>query len=138
MPRFGCRCGHSIPLHAIPCEHEARLVWDADRLRWDELQLEQWTQLFDARDRGAQDEWLRGFYGPPARVFDSITGREDPPGDRAATPLPYALFDIARVTDTFSRNVVRCPECARLYIQRGHRENGYDCYRLEPDPQPDD
>jgi hypothetical protein len=132
MPRFRCRCGHSIPLHSIPCPHEAQLIWDVDHDLWNDLRREQWSALLEAKARGLYETWVQEFYGPPVKVVDNLTGRALSPTDPTSFPLIDILDDISTSTNTVTRAVVRCPECHRLYVQREHDQNEYDCYKPEP------
>ena len=116
MPRFGCRCGHTISLVAAPSTHEANLIFDLD---FDELCKRRTAAIdaFLAAVRGGRrDQWITEFYGRPSlgisdgSIIDDIITRED----------------------QFSLLIVVCPTCGRLYRQRKHGENEYDCYLPEP------
>ena len=129
MPKFGCRCGHSIPLHAMPCEHEALLTWDHDREAHGTATVERWRELLRLRTSEERDAWARRFYGSRFHVADAL----DEPGVLGVESLDLSIVlqDIEDRSDTFSRAVVRCPECSRLYVERSHRSNEYDCYAPE-------
>jgi hypothetical protein len=126
MPRFGCECGHSIPLHAIPCPHEATLVWDVDQDELRERRREQWTAALEAHARGELAQWTQSFLGRPQR-----SGADASSADPA--PLVRVLADVEWRLDRFSRRVVRCPECGRLWVQREHGGNEYVSYKPESD-----
>ncbi len=85
----------------------------------------------EAHANGNSARWVREFYGPQAPTIDNLTGHELPPVDPASFPLTDALEDIETKVDTATRAVVRCPECGRLYVQREHGKNEYDCYKPE-------
>jgi hypothetical protein len=123
MPRFGCRCGYSIALHAVPCKHEATLVWDVDQEKLDRRRREQWTAALEAHARGEFHLWMQSFLGKslPSRATSS-TGVEQ---------LVEALEDVEPRVDHVSRGVVHCPECGRLYVQSEHGKNEYVCYQLD-------
>ena len=117
MPKFGCRCGHTISLVVSPSLHEASLIFDPD---FDEL-CNRRTAAVDAFlaavRNGKRDEWVTEFYGrPPFGISDGSI-----------------IDDIITREDEFSLLIVICPECGRLYRQRKHGENEYDCYIPEPD-----
>ncbi|TWU50685.1 hypothetical protein Poly51_39780 [Rubripirellula tenax] len=112
MPKFGCRCGHTISLVSVPSPHEANLIFDPE---FDEL-CNRRTAAIDAflaavRD-GKRDLWITEFYRRPP--FDISDGS--------------IIDDIITREDDFSLAIVVCPECGRLYRQRKHGENEYDCY----------
>ena len=119
MPKFGCRCGHTISLVASPSPHEASLIFDRD---FDDL-CNRRTAAVDAflaavRD-GKRDLWITEFYG--RRPFEISDGS--------------IIDDIITHEDDFSLAIVVCPECGRLYRQRKHGENEYDCYIPESDDE---
>ena len=122
MPWFACRCGHSISLHAAPCPHEATLLWDADREHLDRLRREQWRHALEAYARGELLLWMRSSFGE-ARTEAPSSGPD---------LLVDGLDDVEALVDRFSRSVVRCPECGRLYVQSEYGNNEYVCYKPEP------
>lgn len=91
--------------------------------------------MLAAHARGDYAQWVRDFYGPGAVGTDALTGRKLPPVDPASFSVTEVLEDIENREDAVSRGVVRCPECGRLYVQREHGKNEYDCYTPEPQEQ---
>jgi hypothetical protein len=118
MPSFSCACGHRVLLHSIPNPYEACLVWDVDAEHLDEARRALWKDAIRAQDTGDYTELYTRLY----RV-----------GYAPAAPpsLDELLARCDMVVDDVSRLVVCCPECHRLYVQRGHGENVYDAYTRE-------
>ena len=119
MPKFGCRCGHTISLVAAPSPHEASLISDPD---FDEL-CNRRTAAVDAFlaavRNGKRDDWVTDFYGRPP--FDISDGS--------------VIDDIITREDVFSLQITNCPECGRLYRQRKQGVNEWDCFVPEPAPE---
>ena len=118
MPKFGCWCGHSISLHAIPCPNDGTIIWDADKLESLNEVCETVLGFFEACRKSSREAWLAAAGWPrPGEVDDDLVVR-------------HLLSKMYRRGST----VVRCPECGRIYIEPPSGTNSWACFA--PDTQP--
>lgn len=105
------------------------LTWDPDREAHSTATVNGWRELLGLRTSQERDAWAHRFYGSRFHVADA----PDEPAVQGVASLERAIVlqDIEDRADVFSRAVVRCPECGRLYVERSHRSNEYDCYAPE-------
>ena len=116
MLKFGCRCGYTISLVASPSPHEASLIFAPDFDKLSNKRAAAIDAFLEAVREGKRNEWITEFYGWPQ--FGISDGS--------------IIDDIITQEDVFSLSIVICPECGRLYRQRQHGVNEYECYLSEP------
>ena len=119
MPKFSCHCGFVIPLSNVPSPHEASLISDADAEELCDVRTERIASFLDACRDDGRNQWIKCYL--KHTLYDSSDAS--------------IIEEIVANSDSFSRGVIVCPKCGRLYVQHVQSENTWDCYAPEPDSQ---
>lgn len=118
MSKFLCHCGNIISTVAIPNPFEGELKWDMDV----ENEVDERTkdlQSFLAAQENVQDrDWIKNYFGD--QYAESY-----PNGISVAD----AIEDIySRAANKIRREVLRCAECERIYLQKEPSVDEWICY----------
>jgi hypothetical protein len=115
MSTFNCTCGKSLNLISYPTSHEGNFLSDKDREKWKKNYIEK-IQSFLKLPEPEKAEFIQKFYN--STTLDDIKAAD-------------VIDDILDRTDTYSRAVVLCDNCNRIYIQDTQGSPDYSCYMLE-------
>ncbi len=108
MSQLGCPCGNTVKDNVVPCPTEGRLLRDEDGEGFELAMCREIVALFDARDSGRRDEWVRTALGEQ---------------------YPVEVDDAGVVSDLMSKHILaldlavsECSSCGRLFVQRENFE----------------
>lgn len=106
-----------VSLVNVPSPHEASLISDADEDELCNIRTERIASFLAACREGGRNAWIKCYL--KHTMYDSSDAS--------------IIEEIVANADSFSRGVITCPQCGRLYLQRKQSENEWDCFAPEPD-----
>ncbi len=119
MRTFSCRCGSEIEI-VPPSPHAGYVVLDSDVDLSIDNRVESIRSFLNAVRDGLREHWLANFYG------------KDAPRSRLADKDDADVIeDILSKHDSWTRHMIRCPICGRIYIQRQPGVEYFRCYEEE-------
>ncbi|KAA1257026.1 hypothetical protein LF1_56640 [Rubripirellula obstinata] len=114
MSKMRCSCGHAISDSNCPCPTEASVIGDVAYDMFDDLFTKRVDLFLDAVREGRRRQWIDAEL--TSQYPDQCTD-----GDVISTLLSSCLMD-------HCLSLAECPQCGRLWIQRGIGVNKYRAF----------
>lgn len=106
-----CRCGHAISDTVCPCPTEARIIGDVAYDCFDDAFAQRVDAFLTAVRSGKRCDWIN-------KHFSTQYPQDDTDGAIISSILSSTLLD-------YCLSVAECPQCGRLWLQRGIGVNDY-------------